>query len=201
MGLDIKIDGIEKIYSLEKKIKIDKIVIEKKKINYIIGENGSGKTTLLNIISGLDEEWEKNGSGKVENNFPKNQISLIPTKSYMLKRSVWENIIYPIKIRKRELPIKWLETLLKKLRLEKLKNEGSTKLSSGETQKVGIARGLSWEPEMVLFDEPLSNLDSEGKREFIDIVKEYKNKGKTIVIVTHEMELFEKLKGKKIELK
>jgi tungstate transport system ATP-binding protein len=164
----------------------------------IVGENGAGKSTLLNILAKIDLEY----LGNMENIFLREEISLVDANPYMLKGDVYDNIAYPLKIRKIDNIDERVEKLLKKFDLERLKDKVASKLSSGETQKVAIVRALSYEPKLLLLDEPTANLDKDAKLELIEILRDYKKNGTTttIIIVTHDHDFFENLKGEKIIL-
>lgn len=196
---DIKLENIKKIYNKKIVLDIKEISISCGEVTYITGENGAGKSTLLNIIAKLDTDY----SGIISGNFDSNQISLVDANPYMLKGSVYSNIKYPLEIRgnySKEDMKKRIDQLTDKFGITLLKEKKASKLSSGETQKVAILRALSFEPKLLLLDEPTSNLDKVAKLELIEILKEYKKKGNTIIIVTHDYEFFRNLEGKKIEI-
>jgi len=123
-------------------------------ISYLIGENGAGKSTLLNILARID----KNYQGGIDDSFAVDEISLVDANPYMLKGDVYKNIVYPLKIRKRENIEESMTTLLDIFNLNTLKNKEASKLSSGETQKVAIVRALSFSPKLLMLDEPTANI-------------------------------------------
>ena len=125
---------------------------------------------------------------------------MVDANPYMLKGDVYKNIAYPLKIRKRKNIDKDMGVLLDIFNLKALKNKEASKLSSGETQKVAIVRALSFSPKLLMLDEPTANLDHAAKVELIDVLKKYNQRGNTIIIVTHDHNFFENLKGEKIVL-
>jgi tungstate transport system ATP-binding protein len=145
--------------------------IESGRITGIIGPNGAGKSTLLNIIAGLDNP----GSGQVRygasgangdvqycEDVPRERITLLFQQPYMLHTTVEKNIAYPLKLRKTpsgEIKRR-TDELMKELGLTALAKQKARKLSGGEMQKTAFARALSFNPELLLLDEPTSNIDN-----------------------------------------
>lgn len=171
--------------------------LEQGKVYAIKGKSGSGKTTLLSLISGLETNYE---GTIIYDNKELNKIDLdeyrskdigIVFQSYNLlpHLTALENItlsmeISNIKVKDKE--AKALE-LMKKVGLkDNQKNRRVLKLSGGEQQRVAIARSLSYNPKMLLADEPTGNLDKETENEILKIFKNLaKKEEKCIIIVTH----------------
>ena len=193
---DIKIKKLKKYFNKKKVLNISKLTFKNGEITYLLGENGAGKSTLLNILAKVDKDYQ----GEIYDSFKGEEISLVDANPYMLKGDVYKNIVYPLKIRKRKDIDKEMKILLNIFNLKALKNKEASKLSSGETQKVAIVRALSFSPKLLMLDEPTANLDRVAKIELIDILKRYNEKGNTIIIVTHDHNFFENLKGEKIVL-
>lgn len=196
MKKDIKVINLEKKYSKKKVLDIPELIFKSGEISYLLGENGAGKSTLLNILAKIDNDYR----GEIESSFKQNEISLVDANPYMLKGDVYTNISYPLKIRKRKDIDKSMIDLLDVFNLNTLKNKEASKLSSGETQKVAIVRALSFSPKLLILDEPTANLDKTAKLELINILKRYNQQGNTIIVVTHDHNFFDNLKGKKIIL-
>lgn len=170
---------------------------EKGKTYAIKGRSGSGKTTLLSLISGL--ERYKEGSilfgGKELNKIDLDKyrntnigivfqsFNLLPHLTAMENVMLSMNISHVKTANKKK---KALE-LLKKVGLDEEKaNRRILKLSGGEQQRVAIARSLSYNPEILLADEPTGNLDKETEDEIVDILTELAHKeNKCVIIVTH----------------
>lgn len=163
----------------------------------IRGKSGSGKTTLLSLISGLENNYE--GIIKYDNKDLKkmdldkyrNTYIGIVFQSYNLlpHLTAIENIILSMEIsgikdldkRKRALE------LMKSVGLnESFADRRVLKLSGGEQQRIAIARSLSYNPDIIIADEPTGNLDKETEDEILKIFKELAHKeNKCIIIVTH----------------
>ncbi len=170
---------------------------DKGKTYAIRGRSGSGKTTLLSLISGLERYEEGN---ILFNHMELNHIDLdyyrntnvgIVFQSFNLlpHLTAIENIILSMDISKVHVPNKKKKAieLLEKVGLnEEIGNRRVLKLSGGEQQRVAIARSLSYDPEIILADEPTGNLDHETEDEIMEILINLAHKEKKcVVIVTH----------------
>jgi multiple sugar transport system ATP-binding protein len=160
----------------------------------LVGGSGCGKSTLLNMIAGL--ETESDGeiaiSGKRVNDLPpKDRDIAMVFQSYALypSMSVRENIAFGLSLRK--VPkLKQDETIArvaKLLQIEPLLDRKPAQLSGGQRQRVAMGRALAREPQIFLFDEPLSNLDAKLRVEMRSEIKLlHKRLGITTVYVTHD---------------
>lgn len=163
----------------------------------IRGKSGSGKTTLLSLISGLETKYEgkilydnkdlkKIGLDKYRNTY----IGIVFQSYNLLPHlTAIENILLSMEISnvkvkdKKKHALKLMESV--GLRKE-LANRRVLKLSGGEQQRVAIARSLSYNPDIIIADEPTGNLDKETEDEILNIFKNLaKKENKCIIIVTH----------------
>lgn len=203
--MEIQIENVVKTYGDKTVLDISNLKIKEGKITAIIGPNGSGKSTLLNIISGLDEEYEGRVkyNGELINKEIRNNMTLVFQTAYLFRRSVYKNIEYPLKVRrvKEEKRRKKVLELLNRLEIKDLKAKIGSRLSGGETQKVALARALVFDPELLLLDEPTSNIDPEYIKHMEDAILKYneENNG-TVIIVTHNIEQAERLSHSIIKL-
>lgn len=153
----------------------------------IVGPNGAGKSTLLKIIAGLESPDEGTVLYNGNNQFPQMDVTLVFQKPYLISSTVEKNIAYPMKLRgfSPEQIENRITELTEELNLSGFRKQKSWKLSGGETQKVALARALSFRPKLLLLDEPTANIDpyttSEIERMLLSI------KDTTIVIVTHNL--------------
>lgn len=162
----------------------------------LLGPSGCGKTTTLKMISGFIEA----DSGKILIG-PKDITRLPPYRrnlgvvfqNYALfpHMSVYENVAFPLRRRrsnKSEIDLQVVEAL-RLVQLDHLASRLPKELSGGQQQRVAIARALSFKPEVLLLDEPLSNLDAKLRLEVREQIRQLQRKlGITTVMVTHDQE-------------
>ena len=174
--------------------------IPSEKFVTILGPSGCGKTTVLRCIAGVENPDEGEIILDSKKLFSKKEKILIPTEkrgmgmvyqSYALwpHLTVFENVAYPLHIRKisNDEINKRVKEILQLVRLEGLENRLVPNLSGGQQQRLCIARTLAMEPEVVLMDEPCSELDPVSTAHIEDLMFELK-KDYTLIIVTHNMQ-------------
>lgn len=173
------------------------IDFEKGKVYGIIGKSGAGKSTLLSLISGLDTCK----SGEVLYNdsslknidrdlYRANDIGVIfQGYNLLLNATAKENILLSMNISnsKQENKDKYIDDLLQDVGIDSDKaNRKILNLSGGEQQRIGIARALSHNPDIIIDDEPTGNLDNETEEKIMDILVSLAHKhNKCVIIVTH----------------
>ncbi|MBR4080869.1 MAG: ABC transporter ATP-binding protein [Clostridia bacterium] len=175
----------------------DQVFADKEFIT-LLGPSGCGKTTMLRIIAG----FEKPTSGKVyigdqlvssENSFvppEKRDIGMV-FQSYAVwpHMTVFDNVAYPLKIKKVDKAIikEKVDRILDVVHLSQYADRIPSQLSGGQQQRVALGRALVAEPELLLLDEPLSNLDAKLRESMRFEIKEIQTKlGITVVYVTHD---------------
>ena len=178
--------------------------IKKNESVAIIGESGSGKTSLLMLMSGLEKPTNGsivfNGedlseiSDKRRTEIRKKKIGLIFQQFFLIPNyTALENVMFPMQINKIENEKKKAITILEDFGLTNRKNNLPSELSGGEQQRVAIARAISFDPEIVLADEPTGNLDSKNTELVSNLLLEYSRKKKIcLILVTHNMNLARK---------
>lgn len=166
----------------------------------ITGHSGSGKSTLLNLISGLDIPSSgdilvdgkdyRTMNDKELSLFRSEHIGFIFQQFYLEPEySVYENVVLPLAITKcsnEEIAEKGFN-MLKSLDMLEKSSQKVRYLSGGEQQKCCIGRALIKNPQIIFADEPCGNLDSVNGKMVMDILVNLKKQGKTIVLVTHNM--------------
>ena len=176
--------------------------IEKGDFWAIIGPSGSGKSTLLNILGCIDvpTSGEYFLNGQLVNKFTNSQLSTArnETISFIFQYfallneyTVYENIMLPLNCRKISVREKkqLVNYYMKRLGIEGLSKKKPTQISGGQQQRVAIARALVTKPDIILADEPTGALDRKTGEEVMKILHEINAEGKTIVVVTHDMEV------------
>jgi polar amino acid transport system ATP-binding protein len=195
----LKIEHLTKSYDADSVLKDFNLTVHQGEVIVVVGPSGCGKSTLLRCINGLEpiQEGRITLEGEVIDGKSKNiarmrqRIGMV-FQSYELfpHKTVLENIILaPVKVQKRsrEDAVKEAEELLKRVGLLEKKDSYPRQLSGGQKQRVAIVRALCMHPEVMLFDEVTAALDPEMVREVLDTMLELAKAGKTMLIVTHEM--------------
>lgn len=187
----IDVDHISKSYETVKALDDVSLHIGKNEVVSIIGYSGSGKSTLLHCIAGL-EPYEK-GTVTIDSNRREgyNGVGMVFQKGNLFPHlTVLQNLtLAPIhvlgmsEIQAREEALH----LLDMVGMWSKKNEYPEVLSSGQCQRVAIARSLMMKPDVLLLDEPTSSLDPISASEVLNVLAELKKKDITIVLVTHKL--------------
>ncbi|MEM5826073.1 MAG: ABC transporter ATP-binding protein [Candidatus Aenigmatarchaeota archaeon] len=203
----VELENVKKIYKLGDvdvyAIKGISLKIYDGEFLAIVGKSGSGKSTCLNLIGCLDKptsgrikilgkdisQFSENELAKIRGKtigFVFQMFNLIPTLNTI------ENIMLPMIFQgvKKEERMKKVKEIIKLVGLENRMFHKPNELSGGERQRVAIARALVNEPKIILADEPTGNLDSKSGKMIIDLlIKINKERGTTLVVVTHDIEL------------
>ena len=203
-----KLDNINLNYSLNgNNIRVLKNInfeIKKNERVAIIGESGSGKTSLLMLMSGLEKPstgsiiFQGQDISKVneEQNtaIRKEKIGLVFQQFYLIPNyTALENIMFPMQINKIQNEKEKAMAILSDIGLSHRRNNLPSELSGGEQQRVAIARAISFNPEIILADEPTGNLDSKNTELVSNLLLNYSRKKKiSLVIVTHNISLAKK---------
>ena len=166
-------------------------------VHVLIGPNGSGKSTLMRILSLI--ERPDSGTliyrGKRQYVDPFSEIELrrrvvlVNTRPVVFRESVLENVLYGLKIRKvsRREALRRAEHALKRVGLYEMRNESATGLSSGEKQRLSLARAIAVEPDVLMLDEPTVNLDPENIGVIEQVILSLKKPERIILFVTHNL--------------
>ena len=169
---------------------------EKGKMYCIIGKSGAGKTTLLSLLSGLAKPtggeifYDDKNVAKIDKyKFRSKYIGVVfQSFNLLTKYTALENVVL-------SMDVAGYKTKSKKQRAIELlqgvgldedeANRRVLKLSGGQQQRVAIARALSYDPDIILADEPTGNLDTETQNEIMNIFRELTNQGKCVILVSH----------------
>ena len=175
---------------------------EKGKMYCIIGKSGAGKTTLLSLLSGLaaptsgDILYEGKSIAKIDKYTFRSKYIGVVFQSFNLitKYTALENVVLSMDVAgyKSKNKTERALDLLDSVGLDEDEaNRRVLKLSGGQQQRVAIARAISYDPDIILADEPTGNLDRETQREIMEIFRELANQGKCVILVSHSPEVAE----------
>ena len=196
MGVAIQIDNVTKAYGKNIVIQCLSAEIQPGEFFTLLGPSGCGKTTLLRMIIGFNsiEGGEIRVDGKVINQIPTNRRNMgMVFQNYAVfpHMSVRDNVAYGLKTR--HVPkaerYKRADEILKLVKIDDYADRMPTQLSGGQQQRVALARAIVIQPEVLLMDEPLSNLDAKLRVEMRNVIKRIQRQvGITTVYVTHDQE-------------
>lgn len=169
---------------------------EKGKMYCIIGKSGAGKTTLLSLLSGLakptagDIIYDGKSIAKIDKYTFRSRYIGVVFQSFNLitKYTALENVILSMDVSGAKIKDKKQKALvlLDSVGLDEDEaNRRVLKLSGGQQQRVAIARALSYDPDIILADEPTGNLDRDTQKEIMEIFRELANQGKCVILVSH----------------
>lgn len=186
-GLEIKLEQVVKSFGDKTVLKEISLTIEKGEFLVIVGKSGSGKSTLLRLTAGLD----KPTAGEILfDNAPQKKSNANIRMMYQDSRLLpWKKVIQNVGIGLNGDWEKKAETTLKNVGLLDFKDQWPANLSGGQQQRVALARALVNEPNLLLFDEPLSALDALTRLEMQNLVENlWLEKGFTAMLVTHDVQ-------------
>ncbi len=208
----LSINSVCKRYGSQVALNDVSLELLKGEFMFIMGHSGSGKSTLLKLIYGA----EKPTSGHVSL-FGKNVPKLNPKYIAALRRklgivfqdykliknkTIWENVAFALEVQgaRRDYIKRKVADVLGFVELNLRARDYPYMLSGGEQQRVGIARALVNNPQLLLADEPTGNLDEKNSDLILKILSEINNMGTTLLVATHDVRIVEKSKKKVIKL-
>lgn len=203
-----KLENVSYQYPLENRKVLKNINLDIKKGEFwvVIGKNGSGKTTLCSILRRFVPDFYKGElTGKITLEGKElreySQKEIVQKIGFVfqnpftqisgVKDTVFEEIAYGLENLglEREVIISEVEKILKLLEIEKLRDRNPYDLSGGQKQRVALASIIAMNPDILVIDEPTSQLDPKGTEDIFKIINLMANEGKTIILVEHKLEL------------
>ena len=174
------------------------LVIQEGSLTLLTGPSGSGKTTLLSLLGALDRP--NSGQiffrGSALSGFSDIALARLRRRmgfvfqnfSLIAGLPIWENITYPLVPRGMPRRERWTlaEQLLSRMGMQDKLNRLPEELSGGEKQRVALARALAGQPEIILADEPISNLDHANGQAILSMLEALNKEGKTVILSVHD---------------
>jgi len=181
----IKANNLSKSFNGNRIFSGININLEKSKVLGVVGNNGSGKTTLLKIVAGIinSDTGEINLNENIKLDFLGHENMLYQNFS------ISENIDFFSNISGFRISSESQNEIEKALGLKNILGKKISELSYGQRKKASMLRSLMSDPELLILDEPFSNLDSDSTDSFISILKTLKESGKSIIISSNRKDI------------
>lgn len=209
----ITLENVSKIYPPNIKA-LDRVSLRIKPGEFVslVGQSGTGKTTLVRCLIGEERisegrlkvgDWDITKLGKREIPYLRRQVAVIFQDFKLLpKKTLYENVAFALEVAgKPSATIKSIvPQVMKIVGLGAKMKRYPTEVSGGEQQRTAIARALVYQPKVLLADEPTGNLDSINAQEIIDLLRKINEFGTTVVLVTHNRDIVNRLKRRVITL-
>lgn len=201
----IELIGVNKSFKEERVLKDICLTLGDNKIYGFVGRNGSGKSVLFKIICG----YVIADSGKIlidgkelgkDIDFPENLGALIENPGFIWYQSGFENLHYLARIRNK-INDTQVKDVIRQVGLDSDSRKWVGKYSMGMKQRLGIAQGMMENPDILVLDEPMSALDEKGVEEIRQLLLQYKQPGRCILITSHNREDIEILCDEVFEIK
>jgi tungstate transport system ATP-binding protein len=196
----VALRGVRKTFGQRLLFTVANLAIEAGRAYVLVGANGSGKTTLMRILAGLDRD----ASGSLEFHGAPTSIALYPERlrralvyvhqhPYLFHTSLRHNLEYGLK--RRGVPAgeraRRVEEAIDWAGLSERRTTPPAKLSGGETQRAALARARALDPELLLLDEPTSNLDREGRVQTLALLVQLIEERRTVIVACHDQEIID----------
>lgn len=212
----IKFQNVTKIYPTHSSdgsptIVLEDVSFEIKKGEFvsIVGKSGAGKTTLTRMILGLEKPtfgevfFDNKNVGKLDSTELqeiRRRIGVIYQDYKLLPaKTVYENVAYIMLVEGRESEeiVREVPKVLEAIGLAEKTNNFPRELSGGEQQRLAVARAIVNHPDIIIADEPTGNLDPYNTYEVVMLLEKVNKAGKTVILLTHDREIINKL-GKRV---
>ncbi|MEP4194717.1 MAG: ATP-binding cassette domain-containing protein [Aliishimia sp.] len=155
----------------------------------VIGPNGAGKTTLLKVLHGIERLSEGSVSWSIATKEARNKQAYVFQRPIMLRRSVQDNLIYPLTLAglSRRAALIQADDWAHRIGLGDAMDRPAPQLSGGEQQKLALARALIQSPDVLFLDEPCANLDGPATRDIETLLRNAHAAGTRIIMTTHSI--------------
>ncbi|MFB6245092.1 MAG: ABC transporter ATP-binding protein [Candidatus Nanohaloarchaea archaeon] len=199
----IQLEDVRKVYQLGETeveaLRGSDVEINEGEFVAIMGPSGSGKSTLMNMIGALDvpTSGEVTVGGEDIGEMSQDELALLRSRkvgfvfqefNLIESMNAWQNVALPMVFRgvERKKRKERARKLLEDVGLGDRTDHRPSELSGGQRQRVSISRSLANNPDIVLADEPTGNLDTDTGESIMELLTDLQNRGKTIVMVTHD---------------
>jgi len=180
-------------------LSIQRLDLQARRIYALTGPNGAGKSTLLRAMALLlvpqqgTVTFANAGSSNLTQQ--RQKVSLVEQSPYLLDGNVYDNLAFGLRLRgvRGNDQKKRIKLALEMVGLDGFERRKTSKLSGGEVQRVALARAMVLEPEVLLLDEPTSNIDSKSLQAFERLIRCLPSQGITVVFSTHDLSQPERL--------
>ena len=202
MGLELEIAGVGQTYNGNPILRDCSFAFAAGRTYVLQGPNGAGKSTLFRILALLEKPasgqvtYRENGQILVADLSLRHRITLVLPGTGIFNTTVFHNVAYGLKIRgfSRQAIAAPVTRVLEAVGLAHKKFHRARELSSGETKRLGIARAMAIEPEVLFLDEPTANIDPANTEIIEDLILKLGQEGKTtILLITHDPAQAERL--------
>ena len=205
-----RLQSIRKRYGSNVALDVEELTIAEGRLYTLTGANGAGKSTLLSLLAflapptsgeifyaGVRVDWNH---GSVEGY--RRKVTLLHQSPYLFGGSVHDNVAFGLKVRgiPGEERRRIVDRALEGVGLQGFRDRKARELSGGEAQRVAMARALALEPEVLLLDEPLANIDRETTGLLETVIASLPARGTTVVMTTHDPDHPGRLNGESIHL-
>jgi ABC-2 type transport system ATP-binding protein len=191
------VSNVEKWFGNRQVLKNINVAFEEGKIHGLIGRNGSGKTVLIKCICGFitaDKGIVEVFSRRIgkDMDFPANTGIVIETPGFLPQYSGYKNLKFLNSLQMKETRAD-IQTILQEVGLEPSDKKHVGKYSLGMKQRLALAQALMGNPSLLVLDEPMNGLDNQGVLQMRKLFKQLRDKGKTIVITSHNKDDIDEL--------
>src|SRR5512140_2858784 len=205
-----RLDSIRKCYGSNVALDIEGLTIAEGRLYTLTGANGAGKSTLLNVLAFLEPptsgeifyagkrvDWDPGSTEEC-----RRKVTLLHHSPYLFGGTVHDNVAFGLKARgiHGEEQQRRVDKALADVGLQGFRDRKARELSGGEAQRVAMARALVLDPEVLLLDEPLANIDRETTGLLETVIASLPARGTTVVLTTHDPEQPGRLRGESIVL-
>ncbi len=191
------LEGVTKTYGTREVLRVDRLSLTGGQVHGVMGPSGAGKSTLLRLLNMLETPTAGRilyRGRDVNRHRPRlelqRRMATVFQKPVLFDGTVYDNVAYGLRVRGVRGPEirKKVTDTLRAVGLEQLEKERVRTLSGGEAQRVALARALVLEPDVLLLDEPTSNLDPQNVALFEELIRSASSRrGTTVILVTHNV--------------